>query len=65
MTARFDIFRVEMDGRLYRMGTAESIDDAKKRVKVLAGNSKRGFCAVDQTTGETVVLRAEEIQEAS
>jgi hypothetical protein len=65
MTARFDIFRVEMDGRLYRLGTAESIEDAKKRVLVFAANSKRGFCAVDQTTGETVILKAEQIQEAS
>jgi hypothetical protein len=65
MTARFDIFRVEMDGRLYRLGTAESIEDAKKRVQVFAVNSKRGFCAIDQTTGETVILKSEEIQEAS
>jgi hypothetical protein len=63
MTARFDIFRVEMDGRLYRLATAESIEDARKRVQVFAANSKRGFCAVDQTTGETVILKAEEIQE--
>ena len=60
MVVRFDVFRIEADERLHRLGTAKSIDEAKKFVKVLAiGSPRREFCAFDQMTGETVVLKIE------
>jgi hypothetical protein len=62
MIVGFDVFRIEADERLYRLGTAKSIDDAKKFVKVLAIDSKREFCAIDQVTGEKVVLKTTEEQ---
>jgi hypothetical protein len=57
MVAVFDVFRVDADGRLSRLGTAKSIDEAKKFVEVLAVDSNRQFCAVDQMTGEMVILK--------
>jgi hypothetical protein len=60
MVARFDVFRVEADERLQRLGTAKSIDEARKFVDVLAiGSMRREFCAIDQMTGEKVVLKIE------
>jgi hypothetical protein len=60
MAAHFDIFRIEVDGRMYWLGRAEDLEDAKARVKILSINSKREFCAIDQTTNEKVVLKPEE-----
>jgi hypothetical protein len=57
MIAVFDVFKVDADDRLHRLGTAKSLTDAKKFVEVLAVDSNRHFCAVDRTTGETVVLK--------
>jgi len=48
---RYDIFRIEADGRMFLLGTAEDLEQAKSRVKVLALNSKREFWAVDEMTG--------------
>ena len=60
MVVRFDVFRIEADERLHRLGTAKSIDEAKKFVRVLAiGSMRREFCAIDQMTGEKVVLKIE------
>jgi len=60
MIAGFDVFRVDAEERLYRLGTAKSIDDAKKFVEVLAIDAKREFWAIDQITGEKVVLKTED-----
>jgi hypothetical protein len=60
MIAGFDVFRIDADERLYRLATAKSIEDAKKFVKILAIDSKREFCAIDQITGEKVVLKTKE-----
>jgi hypothetical protein len=57
MVAVFDVFKVDADQRLYRLGTTKSLEDAKKSVEVLAVDPKRHFCAIDRTTGETVVLK--------
>jgi hypothetical protein len=60
MVVRFDVFRIEADERLHRLGTAKSIDEAKKFVRVLAiGSMRREFCAIDQLTGEKVALNIE------
>jgi hypothetical protein len=39
MAAHFDIFRIEVDGRMYWLGRAEDLEDAKARVKILSLNS--------------------------
>jgi hypothetical protein len=57
MVAVFDVFKVDADERLYRLGTTKSIDDARKFVELFAVDSNRHFCAIDRTTGETVVLK--------
>ena len=60
MVVRFDVFRIEADERLHRLGTAKSLDEAKKFVTVLAiGSTRREFCVIDQMTGEKVVLKIE------
>jgi|HubBroStandDraft_6_1064221.scaffolds.fasta_scaffold1480334_1 hypothetical protein len=57
MVVVFDVFKVDADERLYRLGTAKSLKDAKKFVEVFAVDPNRHFCAIDRTTGETVVLK--------
>jgi hypothetical protein len=65
MVMSFDVFRIEADERLYLLGTAKSIDEAKKFVKILAiGSPRREFCAIDQITGEKVVLKIGESNSA-
>jgi hypothetical protein len=59
---RYDIFRIEADGRMFLLGTAEDLEQAKARVRVLSLYSKREFCAVDEVTGEKFVLKPEEHQ---
>jgi hypothetical protein len=65
MIVSFDVVRIEAGERLYRLGTAKSIEEARKFVKVLAIDSKREFCAVDQITGESVVLKSEDPLEST
>jgi hypothetical protein len=60
MIVSFDVFRIEAGERLYRLGTAKTIEEARKFVKVLAVDSKREFCAIDQITGEKVILKTDE-----
>jgi len=47
---------------MFLLGTAEDLEQAKARVKVLSLDSKREFCAVDELTGEKFVLKPEEHQ---
>jgi hypothetical protein len=54
---RYDIFRIETDGRMCLLGTAENLEQARERVKVLAPFSKREVWAVDELTGEKIVLK--------
>ena len=54
---RYDIFRIEADGRMCLLGTAENLEQAKERVKVLAPFSKREVWAVDELTGEKIILK--------
>jgi hypothetical protein len=56
---RYDLFRIEADGRMCLLGTAETLDQAKERVKVLAPFSKREVWAVDELTGEKIILKSE------
>jgi len=55
---RYDIFRIETDGRVCLLGTAENLEQAKERVKVLAPFSKREVWAVDELTGEKIILKS-------
>ena len=57
MVAVFDLFKVDADESLHRLGTAKSLTDAKKFVAVLAVDSNREFWAIDRTTGQKVVLK--------
>jgi hypothetical protein len=65
MIVSFDVFRIEAGERLYRLGTAKTIEEARKFVKVLAVDSMREFCAIDQITGEKVILRVEDQLESA
>jgi|HubBroStandDraft_6_1064221.scaffolds.fasta_scaffold00326_11 hypothetical protein len=56
---RYDIFRIETDGRMCLLGTAETLQQAKERAKVLAPFSKREVWAVDELTGEKIILKPE------
>jgi len=56
---RYDLFRIEADGRMCLLGTAETLEQAKLRVKVLAPFSKREVWAVDELTGEKIILKSE------
>jgi hypothetical protein len=56
---QYDLFRIERDGRLFLVGTAEDLEQAKARVKVLSLFSKREFWAVDELTGEKIILKPE------
>jgi hypothetical protein len=58
MLAAFDVFKVDAEDRLYRLGTTKSLNDAKKFVELFAVDSNRHFCAIDRTTGETVILKS-------
>jgi len=57
MVAVFDVFKVDAEERLYRLGTAKSLQEAKRFVEVLAVDPNRHFCAIDRTTGEKVLLK--------
>ena len=41
------------------LGTAETLQQAKERAKVLAPFSKREVWAVDELTGEKIILKPE------
>jgi hypothetical protein len=52
---RFDIFRVDKGGSLLWIGTAEDIEEARKRVTEHPSRSKE-FFLLDSRTGAKVVL---------
>jgi hypothetical protein len=55
MPPRFDLFRIEENGKLSWLGPMDSVAEAKKFVIRLAPSSK-GFCVVDQETGEKTLI---------
>jgi hypothetical protein len=64
MSIRFDVFKLYKDGSVLWLGTAEDLEEAKKRVLPQIEEDGCKFCVRDQKTGGSLTylpsdLRAE------
>ncbi len=59
MIPPFDIFRVEIDGHLVWKGTAESLDLARLRIKILMDSEPGDYLIHSQQTGHKIVVKAD------
>ena len=59
MLPPFDIFRVETDGHLVWKDTAETLDLARLRIKILMVLSPGDFVIYSQETGHKTVLKSD------
>jgi len=53
----FDIFKIEKEGPLWR-GAANTLDEAKKRIQLLAKTEPGDYLILNQRTGEHLEIRA-------
>ena len=58
MIAPFDVFKVEKDGKLRWLETAETFEGAKARIEALAASSPGEFVIYSQKTGSKTTVRA-------
>jgi hypothetical protein len=56
MTASFDIFRMEPEGSVCWLGAAETLEEAKERIRQLAASGEAGFVILDQNTGNRLIV---------
>jgi len=61
---RFDIFRVDKDGSLFWMGTAENVSEARKLVTRQQSGS-RDFVLFDLRNGTKVEMKSGSTQQLS
>jgi hypothetical protein len=59
MVPPFDIFRVESDGHLAWKDTAETLDLARLRIKILAVSEGGDYVIYSQETGHKTVVRSD------
>ena len=59
MIPPFDIFLVGSDGQLVRKGTAETLDAARLRIKVLMGSEPGDYVIYSQQTSHHMVVKAD------
>ena len=59
MLPPFDIFRVETDGHLVWKDTAETLDLARLRIKILMVLSPGDFVIYSQETGHKTVVKSD------
>ncbi len=59
MIPPFDIFRVEIDGHLVSKGTAETLDLARLRTKILMDSEPADYLIQSQQTGHKIVVKAD------
>jgi hypothetical protein len=59
MVPPFDIFRVESDGHLVWRDTAETLDLARLRIKILMLAQPADYVIYSQRTGHKTVIRAD------
>jgi hypothetical protein len=52
LSGLFDIFRQQPDGNLYRIESAQDLEAAKARVRLIAEAFPGQYVIVDNTTGE-------------
>ena len=58
MLPPFDIFRVETDGHIVWKDTAETLDLARLRIKILMVSQPGDFVIYSQKTGHTTVVKS-------
>jgi FtsP/CotA-like multicopper oxidase with cupredoxin domain len=59
MVPPFDIFRVETDGHLAWKDTAETLDLARLRIRILAVAEPGDYVIYSQETGHKTVVRSD------
>ncbi len=59
MIPPFDIFLVGSDGQLVRKGTAETLDVARLRIKILMDSEPGDYVIYSQQTGHTMIIKAD------
>jgi hypothetical protein len=59
MLPPFDIFHVGIDGHLVWKGTAETLDLAKLRIKILMVTQPGDYVIYSQQTGHKTIVRAD------
>jgi hypothetical protein len=59
MLPPFDIFRVETDGHLVWRDTAETLDLARLRIKILMVSQPGDFVIYSQETGHKTVVKSD------
>jgi hypothetical protein len=59
MLPPLDIFRVESDGHLLWKAAAETLDAARRRIKILMASEPADYVIYSQQTGHKTLVRAE------
>lgn len=59
MTAPFDIFQAEADGRVLWIESAETLDDAEARIREYAARRPGEYLVLNQLTGTKLRIKAE------
>jgi len=59
MIPPFDIFRLELDGHLVWRGTAETLELARLRIKVLKDSEPADYLIHSQETGHKMVVKTD------
>jgi hypothetical protein len=56
MIPKFDIFRLDADGKASWLKTAETLEEARTKARQLAANSHGQHLILDQNTGKKIVV---------
>jgi hypothetical protein len=60
MTAPFDIFLAETNGSVRWLGSAETVAEAKARIRKESANSPREYFILNQQTGSKLVIKLDD-----
>ncbi len=60
MVQNWDIFKLDQDGSMLWIGTAETLEDAKVSVTVLAETSPGDYLIFSPATGEKTIVKLKE-----
>ena len=60
MLPPFDIFRIAPDGHLIWRATAENLDSAHRRIRILRAIEPGDYVIFSQETGNKTVIRAQD-----
>ena len=64
MIAPLDVFKVEKDGKLRWLETADTLESAKARIEVLGAKSPGEYVIYSQKTGAKTVIKTGKDQRA-